>query len=99
MNFFCKLNPPRPDFAQTMTEAEASLMQQHAAYWTEWLAKGHVVAFGLVADPAGAFGVGIVDFPSEAEARSFTDADPTIQSGAGFRFDVYLMPMGVTTRS
>ena len=30
--FFCRLNPPRPDFAKTMTDTERALMGQHAAY-------------------------------------------------------------------
>jgi len=47
--FFCKLVPPRPSFAQDLSEAERKLMQEHAAYWREWMEKGHVVAFGVVA--------------------------------------------------
>lgn len=95
MNFFCKLLPPRASFAQDMTADEAALMQEHAAYWTDYLSRGNVVAFGLVGDPSGAYGIGIVDFPGEAEARAFTDADPTIRSGRGFRFEVLPMPFGV----
>ena len=95
MNFFCKLVAPRTDFVQTMTPAETQLLQEHGAYWREWLAKGHVIAFGLVGDPRGAFGVGTVDFDSEADARAFTDGDPTIRSGQGFEFEVLPMPMGV----
>ena len=95
MTFFCKLLPPRADFAQTMTPEEGGLMQQHAAYWQEAMARGHVVAFGPVADPAGAFGMGIVDFPGEAEVRAFTDGDPTVRSGRGFSFQVHTMPLGV----
>ena len=95
MNFFCKLLAPRASFVQDMTPDERRLMQEHAAYWKEWLGRGNVVAFGLVADPRGAFGVGIVDFESEADARSFADGDPTIRSGLGFQVEVLPMPMGV----
>jgi hypothetical protein len=35
MNFFCRLNPPRPGFALTMTPEEGALMQEHAACWQE----------------------------------------------------------------
>ena len=31
-NFFVKLIPPRPDFAQTLTPEERTEMGQHAAY-------------------------------------------------------------------
>ncbi|HEU4562806.1 MAG TPA: YciI family protein [Longimicrobium sp.] len=95
MNFFCKLVAPRADFVQTMTPAEGQLMQEHGAYWREWLAKGHVIAFGLVGDPRRAFGIGIVEFDNEEEARAFTDGDPTIESGQGFAFEVLPMPFGV----
>lgn len=94
MNFFCKLVGPRADFAQTMTDAELQLMQRHAGYWHQGIQQGRVTGFGLVADPRGAFGIGIVEFDSEAEARAFTDDDPTIRSGQGFAFEIAPMPMG-----
>jgi uncharacterized protein len=95
MNFFCRLLPPRPSFAQDMTQAERDLMQEHAAYWKEWLTRGHVIAFGLVAEPGGVYGIGIVEFEEEAEVNAFTDGDPTIRSRSGFAFEVHPMPMGV----
>jgi len=64
-------------------------MRRHAAYRREAMGRGHMVAFGRVADPAGAFGMGIVEFPGEAEARAFTDGDPTVRSGQGFSFEVH----------
>lgn len=95
VTFFCKLLPPRASFAQDMTPAEAQFMQEHAAYWQEWTTRGHVVAFGLVADPAGAYGIGIVEFDGEADVRAFTDGDPTIRARLGFEFHVLPMPFGV----
>jgi hypothetical protein len=41
--FALKLNPSRPDFAQTMTDEEKSIMQQHAAYWKNYMDQGKVV--------------------------------------------------------
>ena len=92
--YFCKLVAPRPTFVQDMTPAERQLMQEHGTYWREWLAKGNVVTFGLVLDPAGAFGIGVVEFEDDASVRSFTDNDPTIRSGQGFRFEIQPMPFG-----
>ena len=94
MTFFCRLIAPRASFIQDMTPAERQLMQEHGEYWREWLGKGHVKTFGLVADPAGAYGIGIVDFESEKDARAFADGDPTIRSGQGFQFEILPMPMG-----
>jgi hypothetical protein len=31
--FVLKLTPPRPTFAEDMTEEERTIMMQHAAYW------------------------------------------------------------------
>ena len=92
--YFCRLIAPRPTFLADMTPAERVLMQEHGAYWREWLGRGHVVSFGLVADPAGAYGVGIVEFDDEASVRAFADGDPTIRSQQGFRFDIQPMPFG-----
>ena len=95
MNFFCKLLPPRPSFLLDMTEEEGRLMQEHASYWREWMARGNIIAFGVVADPAAVFGAGMVEFESLEEVQAFTEGDPTIQAGRGFRFEVHPMPFGV----
>lgn len=81
-----------------MSADEAQIMKEHAVYWRGVLAKGNVVAFGLVADPAGAFGVGLVEFDDADQARAFADNDPTIKSGRGFSFDILPMPMGIVSR-
>ena len=94
MNFFCKLLPPRATFATDMTEAEVRLMQEHAAYWTEAVARGSVITFGFVADPSGPIGMGVVELAGEAEARAFTEGDPAIRAGHGFVFEIHPMPMG-----
>ena len=77
-----------------MSEAEAALMQEHALYWRDWMEKGRVVTFGLVADPGGAYGIAVVEVDDDAEVRSLTGNDLTIRSGRGFRFDVHPMPRG-----
>ena len=95
MNFFCKLLPPRPAFLQDMTQSEMKLMQAHGAYWREWMGRGNVVAFGVVADPLGVYGAGMVEFESVDAAQSFLDGDPTVQSKTGFAFEIHPMPFGV----
>jgi hypothetical protein len=93
--FFCKLVPPRPTFARDMSAAERQLMQEHAAYWRGWMDRGQVVAFGLVGDPKGAFGIGIVEVEDETAVQALTTNDPTIKASVGFAFEVYPMPRGV----
>ncbi|MGH7627658.1 MAG: YciI family protein [Gemmatimonadaceae bacterium] len=96
--YFCKLIPPRATFLQDMSEDERQLMQQHGAYWRGCMDRGTAVVFGVVADPAGAFGVGIIEVADEAEAKALTAEDPVIRSGRGFRYDLQVMPMGVVKR-
>ena len=74
--FFVRLNPSRPDFAQTMTPEERAVMQMHSKYWREWQAKGNVVVFGPVLDPGGAFGMGVVGVEDEEELLKLVGGDP-----------------------
>ncbi len=93
--FFCKLIPPRPDFAQTMTAEEGKLMREHAAYWKGMMDQGLVAAFGLVADPRGAYGVGILTLDDDGNVQALTSNDPTIKANAGFLYEIYPMPRAV----
>jgi uncharacterized protein YciI len=74
--FALKLNPSRPDFAQTMSDEERFIMQQHAAYWRNFMSKGMVIAFGPVLDPKGTYGFGIVAVDDEQEVKDFIANDP-----------------------
>jgi len=74
--FALKLNPSRPDFAQTMTEEERAIMQQHAAYWREHMNKGNVLVFGPVLDPNAVYGLGIVAVDDEQQVKDFIAGDP-----------------------
>lgn len=96
--FYCKLNSPRPDFAQTMTPAEQLLMREHAGYLAGFAAKGWAVVFGPVADPKGFFGVGIWELPDDADIQAICDGDPTIKSGLGFAYEIFPMPRAVVRK-
>ncbi len=93
--FHCRLIPPRPDFAFTMTDAEKALMKQHSDYLRGKLGQGGVILFGPVADPAGPWGLGIVRADDEAAVRALTDGDPTVRSGLGFRYEILPMMIAV----
>ena len=73
------LLPSRPDFAQTMSEEERSIMMQHVGYWTELLNQGKVIAFGPVMDPKEVYGLGIIAADSEDEVKEFIAQDPASQ--------------------
>lgn len=99
MSFFlCKLIPPRLTFPQDMTEFEKEVMQRHVAYWTDLAGRGIAVAFGPVADPKGAWGVGIVEVESESDIKIITGNDPAMKSGIGCTYEIFPMPQIVLGR-
>jgi hypothetical protein len=88
--FLYKLIPPRPTFVQDMTEFERKIMQEHAVYWKGLIVDGIAVVFGLVLDPLGPWGVGIVDVANESVARAIGTNDPAVKEGS-LTFQVYPM--------
>lgn len=94
--FFCKLVPPRANFLQDISSTEMAVMQQHALYWKGLIDRGvHVFALGLVMDPAGAFGVGILETEDAATVQALTAGDPAVEAGIGMRYEIHPMPRGV----
>ena len=94
MHFFMRLNPPRPDFATTMTPEEKDMMGQHSAFLRELLAQGKLILAGPVLDPQGAFGLGVVEVESHEEALQIAATDPSVKSGMN-RYDVIPMRVGM----
>jgi hypothetical protein len=90
MYFLCRLIPPRPTFPADMTPAESEAMKKHVVYWAGLLAKKSAIAFGPVADPKGAWGVGIVEVRDEAELRGLQENDPALR--IGMRYEACPMP-------
>jgi uncharacterized protein len=80
-HFVLKLIPPRPTFAEDMTEKERDIMKQHAAYWKDKAYQGIALVYGPVLDPKGVYGLGIIEVDNEAQARVFAEDDPTVKSG------------------
>lgn len=76
MYFSLKLVPNRPSFSKDMTLEERAIMQQHVVYWRELLEKGKVIAYGPVLDPAGVYGLAIIDVENEEEAKTYMANDP-----------------------
>lgn len=91
-----KLIPPRPTFAQDMTEAERKVMQEHVVYWKGLTDRRIAIVFGPVLDPKGPWGVAIVEVADEADARALGTNDPAVK--AGLTFEVYAMPGTVVRR-
>jgi uncharacterized protein YciI len=90
-HYLYKLTPPRPTFAEDMTPSEASAMEEHFGYWQQLIESGTVVVYGPVADPAGTYGIAVVDAPDEAHVREIGRSDPAVIRGVG-TFEVFAMP-------
>ncbi len=85
--FVLRLIAPRPDFPQTMTDAERSIMGRHAAHWGPYLERGDMVVFGPVLTEEDSFGLAVVDTEDEAALRAFAEQDPVVTTGtAAFEF-------------
>ena len=74
--FVIHLLPSRPDFAQTMTDDERTIMMKHVAYWTDIMNQGKVLAFGPVLDPRAVYGLGIIVVNDVQEVEEFISNDP-----------------------
>ncbi len=79
--FLYKLLPPRPDFAFTMSPEEAAVMQAHGDYWDGLLDRGTAVVFGPVAEPTGAWGLGVLEVDDAGAAERVREGDPAVTSG------------------
>ncbi len=80
-SWFVRLIPPRPTFAQDITEPEKKLMRDHYAYWKALFDQGVCVFGGPVMDPKGVYGVLAIRAADEAEARTIAAADPSVKAG------------------
>ncbi len=91
-HFLCKLAPPRPTFFADMSGEEREAILAHQDYWLPYINAGLVIAMGVVADPAGPYGVMIANAPSRAMLEDWQARDPIILAKGGFLFETYPMP-------
>ena len=93
--FVCKLVAPRSTFPGDMTPEEGALMGAHMAYWAGLAASGKAIVVGPVADPAGFWGLAVVDVGGEADVQAIVTDDPVTRDGSGFRYEVHPMPQAI----
>jgi len=74
------IHEPRPNFAETMTEAEQAAWGRHWRRIQDEFEAGRIV---LVGPTLGVHNTGICIFeaPDEASARAFMEADPVFVEG------------------
>ncbi len=91
-HFLCRLTPPRPSFLADMIDEERALMAAHSQYWRPYVEVGRVAAIGAVADPAGAWGVAIIEASDRQEIEALQARDPVVLAARGFSYQNFLMP-------
>jgi uncharacterized protein len=85
--FVLRLIAPRPNFAQTITDAELEIMGRHAAHWSPYVERGDMVVFGPVLTDDDSYGLAVVDTDDEDALREFAAQDPAVTTGtARFEF-------------
>jgi uncharacterized protein len=85
--YVLRLTAPRPNFAQTMTDAEREIMTRHAAHWGPYLERGDMVVFGPVLTDDDSYGLAVVETDDEQALREFAAQDPVVTSAtATFEF-------------
>ena len=80
-HFTLKYNPPRASFNADMSEEEAAIMKRHVGYWMSLQEQGIAVVFGPVLDPAGVYGLSIVEVDDSRQVDALIRQDPAIISG------------------
>jgi len=76
-----KIVPPRSTFHADISESENAKMREHFGYWSDLTQKRMAITFGPVFDPAGVFGMGVLETETEDEARALAAADPAVVAG------------------
>src|SRR5690349_6293127 len=79
--FVLRLIAPRPNFAQTMTDAEREIMNRHAAHWRPYLERGDMVVFGPILTDDDSYGLAVVETDDEQVLRDFAAQDPIVTTG------------------
>jgi uncharacterized protein YciI len=74
------VHPPRDDFVETITEAEAAIMLTHADHLANPLEQGVLVLAGPTFGRVNT-GIAVIEAPDEAAARAVMESDPAISSG------------------
>ena len=73
-------------------------MAEHFAYWERFEQRGQVVVLGPVLDPAGTWGLGIIEGETDDAVRAIALEDPAVKSGMS-TFEVLAMADPFVARS
>jgi uncharacterized protein YciI len=87
------MHPPRDDFTASMTDAERSAFEAHAAWLRGLLADGALIVAGPCLGKVNT-GIAIFEAPDEETARRITASEP-VTSGGYMRGDLRPYRLGL----
>ena len=90
--FVLKLIPFRPMFMMDMNDAEKSVMQEHVAYWQQFLKSDNMIVYGPVVDPKGPYGIAVVEVENDEQLNTMIAGDPALKIG---KYDVAPMARAI----
>ena len=91
--FVLRLIAPRPNFAQSLTDAEREIMGRHADHWRPYLERGNMVVFGPILTDDDSYGLAVVETDDEQALREFAAQDPVVTTGVA-QFELGRMAAG-----
>lgn len=91
-HFLLKLHGPRATFPGDASDEEREAMRLHAEYWQALIDNRTAIAVGPVFDPAGAWGMALVETENAERAERLGWDDPVILSGLGFSYSLATIP-------
>ncbi len=97
--FLLRLRHRRASFPFDADAAEKAAMAAHSAFWLTQTERGRALAVGPVFDPAGAWGMALVEVADDDEARDLLSKDPVIEADLGFTYEVLPVPSLLLRRS
>jgi uncharacterized protein len=80
-HFVGMIRPTRPGFVDDPTPEEIHIMGVHFEYLKKAMEAGTLLMAGPCIAGADTFGLIILRYETEAEARAFLEADPSVVSG------------------
>jgi uncharacterized protein len=91
--FVVRLIAPRPNFAQSLTDAEREIMNRHAAHLRPYLDRGDMVVFGPILTGDDSYGLAVVETDDEQALREFAAQDSVVTTGTA-EFELGRMAAG-----
>jgi uncharacterized protein YciI len=79
--FLIRQIAPRPAFAQSMSDPEKKLMDEHSGYWKKLQEQGVALIHRSAFEIKGAWGIGIIETENLSKAQVIAANDPAVKAG------------------